>query len=413
MLERRRSIISVGGPRLPYDAELEYLQSVDKQRIVLPISCRKVDIYFQFTASHTQQRVLSARWSSGEYTENSLTIYQNGNGYIAFSMSKDWKSNSINYSRRCHAVMDADEQKTYVRYLGDGDKTITHSGFTGSSYIVLFDGVSSNTNTSRIYSCKLYDANGLRYDLIPVRVGSVGYLYNKVDGTLHGNDGTGAFVLGPDMPKEYTPAFFGIQSDGSAFIKTGFILPEMASIRGNFSEPNIITGNKIFFRATKYDESESKYFHTGFLYGGATSSSSRQALVYYDSSSYLNSKQGFLSIGTKLLNLWMTPYRYGTDSNSPNDQKFTKGAKYDERELEIAYTDKGQPSYTSYNGWILQVFVYGSEAKDVTTYSGFTSFTPVATFRACTLKDGTVTMWYVQGNRPCTVAGGGTFTAIN
>ena len=35
-------------------------------------------------------------------------------------------------------------------------------------------------------------------DFIPVRVGSTGYLYDKVSGQLFGNAGTGDFVLGPD-----------------------------------------------------------------------------------------------------------------------------------------------------------------------------------------------------------------------
>ena len=414
MLERRRSVISVGGPRLPYDAELEYLQSVDKQRIMLPIVCTKVDIRFQFASSNTQQRVLCARESGANTdTNNSFCIYQNGSNYLAFSMNADWKTNSINFSRRCHAVMNSSNKKTEVRYMGDGAKTITHTGFTACAYIVLFDGISVGTNASRIYTCKLYDSSGLKYDLIPVRKGAVGYLYDKVSGQLFGNEGTGSFVLGADKPTEYTPAFFGIQSDGSAFIKTGFILPQMASIRGQFSEPTLMSGNKVFFIAAKNEDGT--VLRTGFLYGGATSSSTRQALVYYDANAYLNSKSGFLGTGTRLLNLWMTPYRFGTDSNSPNDQKFTKGSSYTERELHIGHTDGWNisSSITPYAGWIYLIQVYGSEAKDVTTYSGFASYSPVASFRACTLPDGTATMWYVQGNRPCTVAGGGTFTAIN
>jgi hypothetical protein len=35
-------------------------------------------------------------------------------------------------------------------------------------------------------------------DFIPVRVGNVGYLYDKVSKKLFGNAGTGSFILGPD-----------------------------------------------------------------------------------------------------------------------------------------------------------------------------------------------------------------------
>ena len=35
-------------------------------------------------------------------------------------------------------------------------------------------------------------------DLIPVRKNGVGYMYDRVSGTLFGNSGTGAFTIGPD-----------------------------------------------------------------------------------------------------------------------------------------------------------------------------------------------------------------------
>ena len=41
--------------------------------------------------------------------------------------------------------------------------------------------------------------NGLTVrDFIPVRVGDVGYMYDRVSGDLFGNAGTGAFIIGPD-----------------------------------------------------------------------------------------------------------------------------------------------------------------------------------------------------------------------
>lgn len=35
-------------------------------------------------------------------------------------------------------------------------------------------------------------------DFIPVRIGTTGYMYDKVSGKLFGNAGTGSFILGPD-----------------------------------------------------------------------------------------------------------------------------------------------------------------------------------------------------------------------
>lgn len=50
----------------------------------------------------------------------------------------------------------------------------------------------------RIYSCKIWEDETIVRDFIPVHVGNVGYLYDKVSGKLFGNAGTGDFVLGPD-----------------------------------------------------------------------------------------------------------------------------------------------------------------------------------------------------------------------
>ena len=46
---------------------------------------------------------------------------------------------------------------------------------------------------------KIYKDNVLVRDYIPVRVGLVGYMYDKVSGELFGNEGTGKFILGPDI----------------------------------------------------------------------------------------------------------------------------------------------------------------------------------------------------------------------
>ena len=38
----------------------------------------------------------------------------------------------------------------------------------------------------------------LTLDFIPVRLGNIGYMYDRVSGEFFGNQGTGAFIIGPD-----------------------------------------------------------------------------------------------------------------------------------------------------------------------------------------------------------------------
>ena len=53
--------------------------------------------------------------------------------------------------------------------------------------------------SEKLRSCKVYVNDIQVCDLIPVRKGTTGYMYDKVSGTLYGNDGTGDFVLGNDI----------------------------------------------------------------------------------------------------------------------------------------------------------------------------------------------------------------------
>ena len=50
----------------------------------------------------------------------------------------------------------------------------------------------------RIFTFQIYEAGVLVRDFVPLRIGTVGYLFDRVSGTLFGNAGTGDFVLGPD-----------------------------------------------------------------------------------------------------------------------------------------------------------------------------------------------------------------------
>ena len=51
----------------------------------------------------------------------------------------------------------------------------------------------------KVYYFQIYEGNDLVLDLIPVRIGQIGYMYDKVSGQLFKNSGTGDFILGPDV----------------------------------------------------------------------------------------------------------------------------------------------------------------------------------------------------------------------
>lgn len=62
-----------------------------------------------------------------------------------------------------------------------------------------WNGTPRRQSHSRCYGFRINN-NGIRVlDLIPVRVGNIGYMYDKVTGKLFGNKGKGAFILGADL----------------------------------------------------------------------------------------------------------------------------------------------------------------------------------------------------------------------
>lgn len=52
---------------------------------------------------------------------------------------------------------------------------------------------------SMFYYLQIYKGGNLELDLIPVRIGSIGYIYDRVSHTLFENAGTGTVGLGPDV----------------------------------------------------------------------------------------------------------------------------------------------------------------------------------------------------------------------
>ena len=91
-----------------------------------------------------------------------------------------------------------------LTYDFDGERIFT--GLTDSFNLNRFYLLAiGETNFERLYSgnMRMFSAafsasDGKQFDMIPVRKDGVGYMYDRVSGELFGNQGTGAFLIGPD-----------------------------------------------------------------------------------------------------------------------------------------------------------------------------------------------------------------------
>ena len=189
---------------LPYDAEVEYLESTGKQWIdtgkVLSSTgfAYDADVMFQTTYNCI---VFGGRTVADNVEADSLSLF------IVNSM---WRFDNFGSSRTGPAV------NTGIRYsvsLVDGKTTVNGVeldtpipiGRSSGATVYIFAGHRPQESVDveyqssiRLYSLKFRQDGVLTADYRPVRVGAVGYIYDRVSDQLYGNAGTGAFIIGPD-----------------------------------------------------------------------------------------------------------------------------------------------------------------------------------------------------------------------
>lgn len=146
---------------------------------------------------------------------------------------------------------------------------------------------------------------------------------------------------------------------------------------------------------------------TGVTLSSSTTSTTRAFSFYYGSSSSKNAAQR-LAFSTARYSLWMTPKRVGVNASTAS---ITMTAVTLSSGIYIGYsTSLSGQRYTGKMG----IFkIYGADAQDVSSLSGFDSYTPVYTLRPCTYN-GEAGMWCPEtstfyGNS----AGAGSFSVMN
>ena len=239
MINRRRVC---GGKSLPYDAEIEYLESLGEV-----ILSKGAYINTEFTPKNTTRVVIKVkgnyvadRWffgartayannAFGFYGNNSSTFFaaQYGGNYIDFG-KYDFENSRVIVDFNGAAgtcTLSSEYGSTVSKGIGAGS-------FTAPCPLCLFC-LNNNGNAisfagTKMYAAKIYDNGVLVRDYIPVRKGTTGYLYDKISGQLFGNAGTDDFILGADklgaLPVGYTQVEYIERGVNDAYIDTGYVL---------------------------------------------------------------------------------------------------------------------------------------------------------------------------------------------
>ena len=216
VIDIRRYMGAKGGSGLPYDAEVEYLQSDGTQWIELGIyGSNDLDFTIDFEPL--------------DLTETNRTWTGTGS-YFGVRAGYNYELSGYNRSttlKGCFFFYTYSDASGYTKTVGltstrqtvskrgtnlirpDGSSASLQNGtveYTTTQTIVAYAKKTSSGNVStfgkmKLYSLKFEKNNETILDLVPVRKGQVGYLYDKISGTLFGNSGTGNFILGQDVTR--------------------------------------------------------------------------------------------------------------------------------------------------------------------------------------------------------------------
>ena len=188
-----------------YDSEVEYLENVGLTQFiktgVIPTNNTKIIISFNAISRSDTWSVFFGSTKSDNSPNSILLRYYNGQDSLNTWFGQETYSNPVFATTNGidHTVI-----LEYGKCTYDGIEYSIKSQSLNSPYeIYLFAGNYPNGTAWRpqrfkCYYFKVYENNILVRDMIPVRVGQVGYMYDKVSGELFGNQGSGNFKLGND-----------------------------------------------------------------------------------------------------------------------------------------------------------------------------------------------------------------------
>ena len=199
------------GGGLPYDAEVEYIESSGTQYFDTGIKMSN-DCYIEIALNSkgSSFNVFGAR--AGASSKN-IMISVAGNNH-AYSID----FNNSNYSPYRAIITSNTNPQTKVKLVAskevrgiykypDNTNIVVNSTLCPDVFTCDTNALLLNTSGSPYYSagfkgqlfyCTI-KRNGVSImELIPVRIGQTGLLYDKVNKKLFGNQGTGSFILGAD-----------------------------------------------------------------------------------------------------------------------------------------------------------------------------------------------------------------------
>lgn len=246
-------------PSLPYDEEIEYLESTGTQYIntrIVPLPNEECKIVFS-CVTNSGGAVLGCRSSSssGKYILGESET--NKNIYATFGTHADQEL--IPFNELQHTVkLNTGTGKAII----DDGAGISIGTFSENNLNIYLFACNNNGRISMKSSVRIMSIQiGSRLNMIPVRIGPTGYMYDKISGELYDNDGTGVFLLGNDVTHYTAP---------DNYIKDGLVL-WLDGINRNTDGNNwvdLISGHSFSNSGVGFHSTYALFDGTSYLFNG-------------------------------------------------------------------------------------------------------------------------------------------------
>ena len=175
---------------------IQYLESDGRQYIdlgIVPDDNTGIKVWMQYDGDGQAAGIYegSDGFSVGVNYVGAFGFWGSGLNHVAFTQGVV----SLNYKNDRTFKVSPDGDLESTQALG----TLPFSP-TLPIYIfgINYDGTGMGFN-NRISRVQITQGNDVIRDLVAVRVGSVGYMYDQINDRLYGNVGTGDFIVGPDV----------------------------------------------------------------------------------------------------------------------------------------------------------------------------------------------------------------------
>lgn len=193
---------------LPYNAEIEYLEATGTQYII-------TDLYGDNNLGFEIKFIANSLGSQEDSQSSTLFGSRQSSVANAFQLSS-YQNGTLDFGNKLNTQLGI--RNINIEYIAN---------FTNSSLCINNQCSNINTNYTfqtptplyifalyqssitsviecfigKIYYVKFFNRTTLEpiAEYTPVRIGQTGYMYDKINGQLFGNSGTGSFILGPDI----------------------------------------------------------------------------------------------------------------------------------------------------------------------------------------------------------------------